>query len=119
MNVEEDIQFRTCNSARQEPTHPNTATRSLGLMAAPFYLATPENGWIDLVQPNLSPWLFPKNDLSVRHDPPPPITPYSASNAAQKQIPISNWDSHRASSRARIPGPIAPFALLDSHRSEA
>ena len=33
----------------------------LGLMAAPYYLATPENGWIDLVQPNLSPWLFPKN----------------------------------------------------------
>ena len=36
----------------------------LGLMAAPYYLATPENGWIDLVQPNLSTWLFPKNDHS-------------------------------------------------------
>lgn len=34
----------------------------LGLMAAPYYLATPENGWIDYVQPNLSPWLFPKNE---------------------------------------------------------
>jgi len=35
----------------------------LGLMAAPYYLATPENGWIDFIQPNLSPWLFPKNNL--------------------------------------------------------
>jgi hypothetical protein len=34
----------------------------LGLMAAPYYLATPENGWIDYVQPNLSSWLFPRND---------------------------------------------------------
>jgi hypothetical protein len=34
----------------------------LGLMAAPYYLATPENGWIDYIQPNLSSWLFPRND---------------------------------------------------------
>ena len=34
----------------------------LGLMAAPYYLATPENGWIDYIQPNLSTWLFPRND---------------------------------------------------------
>ena len=31
----------------------------LGLMAAPYYLATPENGWIDNVQPFLPPYLFP------------------------------------------------------------
>ena len=34
----------------------------LGLMAAPHYLATPENGWIDNVQPYLPPYLFPSND---------------------------------------------------------
>ena len=34
----------------------------LGLMAAPHYLATPENGWIDNVQPFLPPYLFPSND---------------------------------------------------------
>ena len=34
----------------------------LGLMAAPYYLATPENGWIDYVQPHLSGFLFPTNE---------------------------------------------------------
>jgi len=34
----------------------------LGLMAAPFYRGTPENGWIDYVQPHLQPYLFPTND---------------------------------------------------------
>ena len=34
----------------------------LGLMAAPYYLATPENGWIDNVQPFLPSYLFPSND---------------------------------------------------------
>jgi len=34
----------------------------LGLMAAPYYLGTPENGWIDLVQPNLPSYLFPTNE---------------------------------------------------------
>ena len=33
----------------------------LGLMAAPYYLATPENGWIDNVQPYLPSYLFPSN----------------------------------------------------------
>jgi len=34
----------------------------LGLMAAPHYLATPENGWIEYIQPNLPFWLYPGND---------------------------------------------------------
>ncbi|MDA0712219.1 MAG: hypothetical protein O3B73_18625, partial [bacterium] len=34
----------------------------LGVMSAPYYLATPENGWIDLVQPHLPGYLFPTND---------------------------------------------------------
>ena len=34
----------------------------LGVMAAPYYLGTPENGWIDLVQPNLPSYLFPTNE---------------------------------------------------------
>lgn len=34
----------------------------LGLMSAPYYLATPENGWIELVQPHLPTFLFPTNE---------------------------------------------------------
>ncbi len=34
----------------------------LGVMAVPYYQATPENGWIDLVQPYLPSFLFPTND---------------------------------------------------------
>ena len=34
----------------------------LGLMAVPYYRGTPENGWMDYVQPNLHSYLFPTND---------------------------------------------------------
>ncbi|MCY3766773.1 MAG: hypothetical protein OXH06_15240 [Gemmatimonadetes bacterium] len=34
----------------------------LGLMAVPYYRSTPENGWIDYVQPYLPDYLFPTND---------------------------------------------------------
>jgi hypothetical protein len=34
----------------------------LAIMAAPFYLSTPENGWIDYVQPHLPSHLYPTND---------------------------------------------------------
>ena len=29
------------------------------LLAAPFYYATPENDWVDLIQPHIQPWLIP------------------------------------------------------------
>ncbi|MBI2503438.1 MAG: hypothetical protein HYW07_09455 [Candidatus Latescibacteria bacterium] len=29
------------------------------LLAAPFYYATPENDWADLIQPHIQPWLIP------------------------------------------------------------
>lgn len=34
----------------------------LGLMAAPYYRGTPENGWIEHVQPHLPDFLYPTND---------------------------------------------------------
>lgn len=34
----------------------------LAMMAAPFYLSNPENGWIDYVQPHLPAYLYPTND---------------------------------------------------------
>lgn len=34
----------------------------LGLMAVPYYRGTPENGWMDYVQPHLPSHLFPTND---------------------------------------------------------
>lgn len=34
----------------------------LGLMAVPYYRSTPENGWIDFVQPHLPSFLYPTNE---------------------------------------------------------
>ena len=37
------------------------ATRFLAIIAAPFYFATPENKWQDLIHPHLPDWLFPSD----------------------------------------------------------
>ena len=37
------------------------AGRIIGTILAPFYYATPENEWRELIQPYLAHWLYPKN----------------------------------------------------------
>lgn len=33
----------------------------MGHMATPYYFASPENGWAEMLHPHLKPWLFPQN----------------------------------------------------------
>lgn len=37
------------------------------MIAAPFYYATPENNWIQIIQPHLKPWLFPQGQKVVQY----------------------------------------------------
>ena len=37
----------------------------LGTIASPFYYLTTENGWSELIHPNLPRWLFPTNDTQA------------------------------------------------------
>jgi len=37
------------------------------IIAAPFYYATPENNWAEIIQPHLKPWLFPQGQKAVQY----------------------------------------------------
>ena len=37
------------------------------MIAAPFYYATPENQWAEIIQPHLKPWLFPQGEKVVQY----------------------------------------------------
>ena len=37
------------------------------MIAAPFYYATPENNWAEIIQPYLKPWLFPQGQKVVQY----------------------------------------------------
>ena len=39
----------------------------LPIITAPFYYATPENSWAELIQPHIKPWLTPQSDLGIRY----------------------------------------------------
>ncbi len=39
----------------------------LPIMAAPFYYATPENRWAELVQPHLRGWMHPSGERTIQH----------------------------------------------------
>ena len=39
----------------------------LPIITAPFYFATPENGWAELIQPHIKPWLTPQSDLGITY----------------------------------------------------
>ena len=37
------------------------------MIAAPFYYATPENNWAEIIQPYLKPWLVPQGEKTVQY----------------------------------------------------
>ncbi len=39
----------------------------LPIITAPFYFATPENSWAELIQPHIKPWLAPQSDLGIKY----------------------------------------------------
>ncbi|MDE0041514.1 MAG: hypothetical protein OXT74_05730, partial [Candidatus Poribacteria bacterium] len=39
----------------------------LPIITAPFYYATPENSWAELIQPHIKPWLTPQSDLGITY----------------------------------------------------
>ena len=39
----------------------------LPIITAPFYFATPENNWAELIQPHIKPWLAPQSPLDIKY----------------------------------------------------
>ncbi len=39
----------------------------LPIITAPFYFATPENSWAELIQPHIKPWLTPQSHLEIKY----------------------------------------------------
>ena len=39
----------------------------LPIITAPFYFATPENNWAELIQPHIKPWLTPQSNLGIKY----------------------------------------------------
>lgn len=47
-------------------TEMGLGTQLCPMIAAPFYYATPENNWAQIIQPHLKPWLFPQGEKVVQ-----------------------------------------------------
>ena len=39
----------------------------LPIITAPFYFATPENNWAELIQPHIKPWLTQQSHLDIKY----------------------------------------------------
>ena len=39
----------------------------LPILTAPFYFATPENSWAEVIQPHIKPWLVPQSQLAIKY----------------------------------------------------
>jgi hypothetical protein len=56
----------------------------LPIVTAPFYFATPENSWAEMIQPHIKPWLVPQGELGVKYF-------YEGLPSWESRIPWSIW----------------------------
>jgi len=63
----------------------------LSLMASPYYLATPENRWVELLHPHLPHWLFPSDDANAMRWFYEGVSPGAATPRGAWVVPMAWW----------------------------